>query len=292
MRIILIALITTVGFVVLGAQSSSILVEEVLYTEKEFAKSAYYLRQEVQAVINQKIDEPTYGSLTARILLVLEDQRKMSGMAKKTIHRYAYDLKFYDRVLGNDVAKESGVLTTSGENAGSALSEAVQKLVREEFSSSKIVAVFAKHSLSLGDCEELMNRLNKLKREGELLGLLAVANNLTEESSCYTAIDGLVQEVYKEQQANACRSTIMRAKGKVVEGDLRSAARILAAVDPSLNCAEEAEALLDQLIKTKNTAVGQELAWYREYGSHRYPSRRGQRRVVSNLILLQAIGHE
>lgn len=289
---ILLALITTVGFAFLNGQSNSVLVKDVLYSENEVAEPNYGLRNELQAAIDQKIVEPAYGSLTADLLLTLEDERKISGMAKKTISRYTYELKFYDRVLGNDITTKSGVITGSGDNAGKASSEALKKLVKEELSADKLTAVIAKHNTSLSDCGDLMAKLNRLKQEGELLGLLAVANNFTEEAPCFSAIDALVQEAYKGQQANACRATIMKAKASVVEGNLRGAARTLAAVDPSLDCAAEAEALLDQLIETKNTAVGQQLAWYREYGSRRYPSRRGQRRVVSNLILLQAIGND
>lgn len=291
MRIIILSLLVLFVAKLLPAQANSILVDELYYQANGSMAENNSLRAELQHTLDRS-PTPTYGSLTVNVSITLEDERTISGMAKKTIGRFVYELIFFDRVLGFTVETINGQISGSGANRTNASLDAIKKLAAKELKEEDLQNIQILHYRHFSDCTNLLQKLNALRQRGELLGLLAVTNSLPEDSTCAPMLDKLVQEVYAQQQADACQATIIKAKAAIVEGDVRKAARILTAIDPSLDCAEAAEALLDQLIELKNASIDQQLNWYREYGNSRYPLRNGQRRVISNLILLQAIGNE
>lgn len=267
----------------LAGQAASVVVLTAKMAESP-PSTAIALRTELQEIIDGALATTTYGSLGCQFELEATSSQQISGMAKRTIARYTYTLTFLDYVLDFPVGEPlTGTVTGSGDNPGQATSNALSKLRKSHFSADKLQQVITEHRNLLPQCGELITRLESLQRDGQSTAVLAVAAQLAETGECPDAVERLVSDVYREQQAADCRQLIIRAKAEVVAGNLPRAARLLAGVDPTLDCAAEVETLLDELMK-KDT-VGARLQWYRTARQSAIISVVTRRRIISNLVL-------
>lgn len=281
-QLILIALLVLVGNL-LPAQSTSVVVLKAT-TATSAPDNDGLLREKLQSLIDQTLGSATYGSLGCRIDLEATSSQQISGMAKRTVSRYNFTISFSDYVLGFPVGEtRTGAISGSGGNARQAIDNALTKLRKTFLSGEKLRTVINEHQALLPQCDELTTRLKALTEQGHETGVLAVAAQLPETSPCASAVEQLVSTIYQQRQAADCRQRIIRAKAEVVAGNTPRAARLLASVDPTQDCANDAETLLDELME-KNI-IGPEMRWYRTARRSATLSPLTRRRIISNIVL-------
>jgi hypothetical protein len=242
------------------------------------------LRGELQRSIDNTLATDTYGSLGCHFKLEPTSSQQMTGIAKRTVARYAFTLSFIDYVLNVPVGDRiNGAISGSGDNAQQAAINALQKLRKTHLSESQLRKIITDHRNQLPECGVLLSRLEAINKDKGSTAVLAVCAQLNGTGTCTVELENLAGEIYEKQQASDCRQLIIRAKAEVVAGNLPRAARLLAGVDPTLDCAEDVEDLLDELMK-KDT-IRTRLGWYNTARQTRTLSPATRRRIISNLVL-------
>ncbi|WP_090166002.1 hypothetical protein [Neolewinella agarilytica] len=242
------------------------------------------LRSELQAQIDQVLAANTYGSLGCRLQLFPASSQRISGMAKVSITKYEFSLSFTDYVLDLPVGELiTGTVSGNGGNDQEATTNALKKICKTYLSREKLQSVIRKHQALLPACDDLVSRLKKLNDTGHQTEVLAVYTQLSDGDKCSVEMESLVSSIYTQQQAADCRQMIIRAKAEVVAGNMRRAAQLLARVDPTLECADQAEALLDELMTKEGPRSS--LEWYNTAHRSRNISPAVRRRIISNLVL-------
>lgn len=267
-------------------ESLSVVVKEVDIPATENRSVANELRTLVQVKMDSLTQSRQYGSLSCKLTWRVTDERAIMGMAKKFIRRFVLKVTFYDEVLEKEFGSVTLPITGSGLSKAAAALNALEKLEEPQKKLSVAVAKAKNdHKGATETCSEILPLIHRLISEHQMAGLLALSNHIGPDNACYEEVSGLTGDIYQEQQARECSQLIRSAKLQLAAGNIAGASRMLARLDPELDCDGKADELVDKLLEKATAGQLQPLNWHLRYRGQNYDRYAARRFVISQLVI-------
>lgn len=92
-------------------------------------------------------------------------------------------------------------------------------------------------------CDMLISKADQLSKSNQHAEALSMLFNIPEETKCFEKVKDKSLEIYRNYQKYTCKKVITDAKARLMANQYEEGFRILSKVDPSSDCASEANQL-------------------------------------------------
>jgi thioredoxin-like negative regulator of GroEL len=97
------------------------------------------------------------------------------------------------------------------------------------------------------NCDRILSQASALNSAGDLEKALGVLSNVPEEVPCYERIKAKAIEVYKAYVNQLCKQQLNEANSLIAKQDYNGALKVLASIDPSSSCNQDAKTAISKV---------------------------------------------
>jgi hypothetical protein len=173
------------------------------------------------------------------------------------------DVSIFIQQLGNKLlfSSISKILSGSGSSKEIAITNAISKIDVSDNAYKLFVETGKKKIINYYEtkCSDIILKAESLTKKQDYEQALGLLVTVPEEVSCFNKVQEKTIDVYKAYQDQKCKVLIQQANLKMTNTNYDSALAILAQIDPSSTCSNEAHALMHKMETKINTEQKRQL---------------------------------
>lgn len=189
------------------------------------------------------------------------------GMNNLRFVKIDFGISVKETASGINLGAYQWTLTGSGKNQQQAIMAALRKIPREDAGFDRFLAELRPklNQYYLANCDAIIKKADRLIVIGEYEKAIAELMKIpTEATDCSQLADQKLQSAYDEFQRIHCGPILQEARAASAKREFSKALDLLLLISPTSSCAEEANAVINQIGQTKNQLHQQKYTFAKE----------------------------
>lgn len=195
------------------------------------------------------------------------EQHKADGMRARYVASVELSIAVRETASGVILDSYAWRLTGGGQSERQAVLATLRKIPRSDASFSDFLEGLRPRleKYYAANCDAIVARSERLVQTGNYdAAIVQLMGVPTESGACGQRAGEQLQKAYDEYQRKHCAPLVQQARTRAANRDYREALDILLMVSPTSPCAEDANALIEQIGQTKADVEADKLAFARD----------------------------